>query len=187
MATIKELTERVKRQKSDNASLIEKIEILNSDIKDYEQATKHLINENSLINNKKGKLISELNDCNKKYKDVKYALIIVSGLLSVLMILFFFYGGAIKRLQDTQQDKIEVIRDSLEQSYKDTIWTCNDVISRQARDLIGAQNRFNFAIEYYNSSVNRQISMEKIMCDIILNADKNPADYITLKDSDNDL
>ena len=178
MPTNKELADRVKRQKKDNAALIDKIEILNNDIKAYERSAKHLIGENNELVKAKQYRDKVINDLHKEVSTYKHSLIASGVIIVGLIIGLFFYGGTIKSIKAEQQEQFELYKDSIGTVYQDTIWTCNDIIGRQSRDLVGAQERFNFAIEYYTSSSKQRNAMEEDMCGIIIAAGKKPDDYL---------
>jgi len=171
---------RIKKQKEDNANLINKITILNNDIKDYEKATKHLVNENnSLIKAKEYRDVT-INSLNKNVKALKITNTVLITMLLLIIVMFFFYGGAKNKIIEQQRYELQYCKDSIAQCYIDTLWTCYETIEHQSRELIKLQNRFNFAIDYYTASKSNQEDMERDMIGLIIDECKRPEDYIKI-------
>ena len=147
-------------QAKDNAALINKITILNSDIKDYERSTKHIVEENN-------SLIQGNNAHELKYADVsrqrdKFKLLFLIGVVFVigLSIIIMITANHNAIVQDRYELEHNSLVDSIDAQYIDTLWTCRNVITKQSGELAVAQARFDYAIDYYNASDVERKSMD---------------------------
>ena len=156
---VQQAKKRSDAQAKDNAALINKITILNGDIKDYEKATKLIIAENHTIIKNKRKDYLDYVECVKQkntYRSLTTMLIIlVLGFMSVAL----YLGVAAKQAEYRYYDQYELLKDSIHAEYVDTIWICRNVISKGVNDAIASQRRFEYTIDYFASSPSKRVEM----------------------------
>lgn len=146
---------KLKNQTADNKSLINKIEILNTDIR-------NLVSDANKVN-------SEIKQTIDMVEPTKEKLIINTlGITSLFFLVttIILYVNQI-HITNEYKTNIEYIKDSINTVYSDTVIVYNDIINNQRNELITSTNRFNYVIDYYTSSREEQTQMNEVLNELI--------------------
>ena len=174
-------------QAKDNAALINKITILNSDIKDYERSTKHIIEENNGLVKDKNKHELRYATVSSQRDRFKFLFLISIVFVIGLSIISIITASHNTKVQNQYHLEHDVLVDSLDAQYIDTLWTCRNAITKQSNALIAAEKRTEYVIMYYNSSDPERIEMEEDLGAIIMRTEEGDFKIEGLDDAEEDM